>query len=422
MTLAFSDFANSLTVETAFSVLAIAKTLKAQGKDVVELEIGDSPFDSTASAKTTGIEAIQKNFSHYCPSPGLPEFRETAARFVKQEFGIPAESKNVVVGPGAKVFEQFFCEAFLNPGDGVLVFSPHFPTYIPNILRREARPVFSSLKQSHGFRPELAEIKKFMKTDPSPRAIFLNSPHNPTGGVMTEQDCKDIADLVRGTNIAVFSDEPYCHMVWNGKHHSPLAQPGMLEQSVACYTFSKSYSMSGWRLGFAVAGAEIADAIAKMINTTLSCTPPLVQLAGKAALERDASERDGQMQKFRKKVELLTAGLNKLDGFKSLDPTGTFYVFPNVAPICNRLGITSHGLALYLLEGADDKFGVACLGGECFGEAGGGFLRFSCAEPDERLQQALEFLPKAISRTDRVQAYLEKNPKHRLAKPYDFPA
>jgi aspartate aminotransferase len=227
--------------------------------------------------------------------------------------------------------------------------------------------------------------------------------------------------LVRGTNIAVFSDEPYCHMVWSGKHHSPLAQPGMLEQSVAAYTFSKSYSMSGWRLGFAVTGAEIADAIAKMINTTLSCTPPLVQLAGKAALERDASERDGQMQKFRKKVELLSAGFNKLDGFKSLDPTGTFYVFPNVAPICNRLGITSHGLALYLLEGADDKFGVACLGGECFGEAGGGFLRFSCAEPDERLQQALDFLPKAIVKTDRVHAYLEKNPKHRLPKPYPQP-
>ncbi len=422
MPVSLSDFAKSLTVETAFSVLAIAKALKAQGKDVVELEIGDSPFDSTASAKSTGIDAIQKNQSHYCPSPGLPEFRETAARFVKQEFGIPAEAKNVVVGPGAKVFEQFFCEAFLNPGDGVLVFSPYFPTYLPNILRRGARPVFSALKQSHGFRPELAEIEKFLKTDKSPRAILLNSPHNPTGGVMTEQDCREISDLLRGTNVAVFSDEPYCHMVWNGKHHSPLAQPGMLEQSVACYTFSKSYSMSGWRLGFAVAGAEIADAISKMINTTLSCTPPLVQLAGRAALERDASERDGQMLKFRKKVELLTAGLNQLDGFKSLDPTGTFYVFPNVASICNRLGITSHGLALYLLEGADDKFGVACLGGECFGEAGAGFLRFSCAEPDERLQQALAFLPKAIANTGRVQAYLEKNPKYRLANRYDAQA
>lgn len=415
-----SEFARSLTVETAFSVLAVAKALKAAGKDVVELEIGDSPFDSTSSAKSTGVLAIQENKSHYCPSPGLPEFRETAARFVREEFAIPAKAENVVVAPGAKVFEQFFCEAFLNPGDGVLVFSPYFPTYVPNILRRGARPVYSSLKQSNGFRPELGEIEKFLKTDPSPRAIFFNSPHNPTGGVMTEQDMRDIAALLRGTNIAVFSDEPYCHMVWKGQHVSLLAQPGMLEQSVAAYTFSKSYSMSGWRLGFAVAGAEVADAISKMINTTLSCTPPLVQLAGKAALERDAGERNEQMQKFRRKVELLTAGLNQLDGFRSLDPAGTFYVFPNVKPICNRLGITSHGLALYLLEGGDDKFGVACLGGECFGEAGGGFLRFSCAEPDERLQQALAFLPTAIGRTERVQAYLEKHPKFRLAKPYEL--
>ncbi|MBC8116324.1 MAG: aminotransferase class I/II-fold pyridoxal phosphate-dependent enzyme, partial [Candidatus Saccharimonas sp.] len=172
------------------------------------------------------------------------------------------------------------------------------------------------------------------------------------------------------------------------------------------------------RLGFSVASAEVSDAIGKMINTTLSCTPPLVQLAGKAALERDTTERDTVMQKFRKKVELLTSGLNKLDGFRSLDPAATFYVFPNVAPVCNRLGITSHGLALYLLEGADDKFGVACLGGECFGDAGGGFLRFSCAEPDERLQQALDFLPVGISRTDRIAAYLDKHPKYRLTQPY----
>jgi aspartate aminotransferase len=176
--------------------------------------------------------------------------------------------------------------------------------------------------------------------------------------------------------------------------------------------------MSGWRLGFAVSAAPIADAIGKMINTCLSCVPPIVQLAGAAALKRDQVERDRVMQLFREKVVLLTTGLNKIPGFKTLDPTATFYVFPNVAPICNKLGITSHGLALYLLEGADDKFGVACLGGECFGDAGAGFLRFSCAEPNDRLQQALDFLPVALSRTDRVAAYLEKHPKFRLAQPY----
>ncbi len=418
MPVQLSEFAKSLSTETAFNVLAIAKALKASGKDVVELEIGDSPFDSPASAKSSAVEAIQQNKSHYCPSAGLPEFREAAARFVKQEFQIPAEAGNIVVAPGAKVFEQFFCEAFLNPGDGVLVFSPYFPTYLPNILRRNARPVLTALKQSNGFRPELAAIENFLKTDHCPKAIFFNSPHNPTGGVMTRQDLRDLADLLRGTNIAVFSDEPYCHMVWKGTHESLLSEPGMLERSVAAYTFSKSYSMSGWRLGFSVASLEVSDAIAKMINTSLSCTPPIVQLAGKAALESGSTERDLIMQKFRKKVELLTLGLNRLDGFRSLDPAATFYAFPNVAPVCNRLGITSHGLALYFLEGADDNFGVACLGGECFGEAGGGYLRFSCAEPDERLQQALDFLPVAISRTDRIAAYIEKHPKYRLTEPY----
>jgi aspartate aminotransferase len=413
-----SQFARSLSVETAFTVLAIAKALKAAGKDVVELEIGDSPFNSTESAKAAGVEAIQNNQSHYCPSPGIPEFREAAARFVNREFGIPAEAKNIVAGPGAKVFEQFFCEAFLDPGDGVLVFGPYFPTYLPNIHRRGARPVVRPLRQANQFRPDIAEVERFLAEDRAPRAIFLNSPHNPTGGVVTVEDLKRIADLLRGKNVAVFSDEPYCHMVWKGKHSSILAQPGMLDQCVAAFTFSKSYSMSGWRLGFAVAGAAIADAIAKMINTTLSCTPTLVQLAGAAALERDQAERDAVMLKFREKVELLTAGLNRIDGFRTLDPTATFYVFPNVAPVCNRLGITSHGLALYLLEGADDRFGIACLGGECFGQAGQGFLRFSCAEPNDRIQKALDFLPTALSRSDRVAAYLKHHPEFCLKDPY----
>ena len=250
-----------------------------------------------------------------------------------------------------------------------------------------------------------------------PKPSFLNSPQNPTGGVTTEEDLRDIADIIRGRDVAVFSDEPYCHMIWQGRHHSILAQPGMMEQCVAAYTFSKSYSMSGWRLGFAVSSPRIADSIGKMINTSLSCTPTLVQMAGAAALERDHAERDQTMQKFQEKVELLTNGLNNIDGFHTLPPTATFYVFPNVAAVCNRLGITSHGLALYLLNDADDDFGIACLGGECFGEAGHGFLRFSCAEPNDRLQQALDFIPEAISRTDRITAYLEKNPEHRFDDP-----
>jgi aspartate aminotransferase len=408
-----SQFARGLTAETAFDVLAVARRLKAGGKDVVELQIGDSPFASTGSALAAGVKAIQDGHTHYCPSAGLPSFRETIARNYRQEFGVEVTVENVVVGSGAKVFEQFFCEAVLDPGDAVLVFTPHFPTYGPNIARRGAQIVFSPLRQQKQFRPDLNDVERFLKTTPRAKAIFLNSPHNPTGGVATPEDLRGLAELVRGRNIAVFSDEPYCHMAWSGKHHPLLAEPGILDQVVAAYTFSKSYSMSGWRLGYAVSSPRLIETIGKMINTTLSCVPPLAQLAGQAALERDAAERDEVMQRFRKKVELLVDALRWVPDVKVLLPAGTFYVFPDVSPICKRLGFTSHGLAMFLLEAADDRFGVACLGGECFGDAGQGFLRFSCAEPDERLVQAVGFFAEAVQRTDRVKRYLEANPKYR---------
>ncbi len=408
-----SRFASGLTTETAFDVLAVAKKLKAGGKDVIELQIGDSPYPSASSALKAGKAAIDAGQTRYCPSLGLPEFRATIAKTVQAEFGIPAAAENVVVGPGAKPFEQFFCELFLEPDDAVLVFQPAFPTYEPNISRRGAKPVYVPLRQENAFRPGIADIEAFVRSEPKAKAIFLNSPHNPTGGVATKDDLKAIADLVRGTNIAVFSDEPYCHMIWEGRHHSLLAEPGMMDHVVAAYTFSKSYSMSGWRCGYAVSSPRFAELIGKMINSTLSCAPPFVQLGAKAALENDTVERDDVMAKFHKKVELLVTALRKVPDVTVLMPAGTFYVFPKVEPICKRLGITSHGLAMFLLEGADDKRGVACLGGECFGAAGAGFLRFSCAEPDERLLEAVQFFADAIGRTDRVKAYLDLNPKYK---------
>jgi aspartate aminotransferase len=415
MHLSLSSFARGLSGETAFDVLAVARRLKAAGKDVIELQIGDSPFPSTKHAVAAGLKAISSGATHYCPSPGLPSFREAVARNYRTEFGVEIGPENVVVAPGAKVFEQFFCEAFLEPGDTVLVFTPHFPTYGPNIERRGAKAVFSPLRLSNHFRPDLNDVARFLQETPRAKAIFLNSPHNPTGGVATADDMRGIADLVRGRDVAVFSDEPYCHMVWDARHETPLAQPGMLDQTVGVYTFSKSYSMSGWRLGYAVTSTRVAESLAKMINTSLSCTPPLVQLAGQAALERDAAERDEVMARFRKKVELLVAALQKVDGVRVIQPRGTFYVFPDVTPICRRLGMQSHGLAMFLLEAADDKKGVACLGGECFGAAGQGFLRFSCAEPDDRLLEAVAFLAEAATRTDRAAKYLESHPRHRLA-------
>ena len=418
MTIPFSTFASSIRVETAFSVLAVAKRLKAEGKDVVELEIGDSPFATPAVAQEAAARAVREGHTRYGPSLGLPDFRAAAARYVNREYGLSVAAENVIAGQGAKIFEQLFCEAFLNPGDGVLVFSPHFPTYPPNIERRGARVVLSPLQASREFRPDPAAVRRFVEEDTRPRAIFLNSPHNPTGGVATLDDFRGIADAVRGTDIAILSDEPYDRMVWKGRHHSPLEIPGLIERTVAAYTFSKSFSMSGWRLGFAVSDARVIDMMGKLTNTTLSCVPPFVQVAGIAAMEEARDERDARMREFRGKVELLVSRLGRVDGVTCAMPVGSFYVFPSVTGVCNRLGITSHGLAMYLLEGADPKRGVACLGGECFGDAGAGFLRLSCAEPDDRLVAAVDFIAQAITRREAVAAYVAAHPEFRLGAPY----
>ncbi|HKA08140.1 MAG TPA: aminotransferase class I/II-fold pyridoxal phosphate-dependent enzyme [Gemmataceae bacterium] len=412
--LTYSSFARGLNTETAFDVLAVAKRLKVQGKDVIELQIGDSPFPSTKSALAAGSKAIADGQTRYCASLGLPEFRAQIAATLREEFAIPAGPDNVVVGPGAKVFEQFFCELFVEPGDEVLFFSPQFPTFEPNVRRRGGVPMYAPLREGNAFRPDPEEVAKFLKTAKRPKAVFINSPHNPTGGVATREDLVAISALVRGRNVGVFSDEPYCHMVWQDKHRSILAEPGMLDKCVGAYTFSKSYSMSGWRVGYAVSSARNVEMIGKMINTALSCVPPITQLAGLAALKHDAAERDASMAKFKKKVELLVNELRRVDGVTVQIPAGTFYVFPNVSAICRRLGLRSHGLAMYLLEGADDKKGVACLGGECFGDSGNGFIRFSCSEPDERLVEAIRFFAEAITREDRVREYLKANPKYQL--------
>ncbi len=418
----FTRFSSTVQPEGAFTVLVAARRLVAAGKDVIELEIGDSPFPSPEAAIDAGVEAIRAGRTTYGPSGGLPEFRAAAAAYVSEEHGLSVTADQVIAGPGAKTFEQLFCDAFLEPDDGVLVFSPYFPTYAANIQRREARMVVSNLRAARAFRPNLDDVRRFLEEDPRPKAIFLNSPHNPTGGVATEDDLRGLADLIRGRNVAVFADEPYDCMVWEGRHRSLLAQPGMLDQTVAAYTFSKSFSMSGWRLGYAVSSPATIRVFELLTNVALSCVPPFTQLAGAAALERGRQYRDERMRDFHRKVELLVAGLNTVDGMRCLMPGGTFYVFPSVAEICNRAHITSHGLAMYLLEGADDAVGVACLGGECFGAAGSGFLRLSCAQPDERLVEAVSFIAEAVTRHQRIAAYLDAHPDHRLGAPYEIDA
>ena len=414
----YTRFSSTVQPEGSFTVLAAARRLSAGGKDVIELEIGDSPYASPDAAVEAGVQAIRAGRTTYGPSAGLPEFRAAAAAYLHAQHGLDVTADHVVAGPGAKTFEQLFCEAFLEPDDGVLVFSPYFPTYAANIARRGARMVLAGLRAERKFRPDPDDVRQFLDGDPRPKAIFLNSPHNPTGGVATEADLRGVADLIRGRDVAVFSDEPYDCMVWEGQHRSLLAQPGMIEQVVAAYTFSKSFSMSGWRLGYAVSNPDTIKMLDLLTNTALSCVSPFTQLAGVAALRDGRAYRDARMRDFHRKVEILVNGLNRVEGVTCLMPGGTFYAFPSVAVICNRAAMTSHGLAMYLLEGADDRRGVACLGGECFGAAGGGFLRLSCAQPDNRLSDAVAFIAEAATRSDRMAAYLQSHPEYRLETPY----
>ena len=399
----FSRFSSEVKTESAFEVLAVAKRHIAAGKDVIELEIGDSPFLSSPSAAAEAQKAIELGLCRYAPSAGIPELRSAAADYVNAEYGFDVGPANILIGPGAKNFEQLFCECFVDPGDAVLVFTPHFPTYPPNIRRRGGRIVYSTLQKEHQFRPNLADVRHFLDHEPNAKAIILNSPQNPTGGVATFEDLKHLADLIRGRDIAVLSDEPYDRMAWREPHHSIAALSGMLPQCVAAYTFSKSFSMSGWRLGFAVSEEKVVQSMTRLTNTAISCVSPFVQMAGAAVLRNDREHRDDCAESFRKRLEVFTTQLNRIDGVRCDMPAGTFYAFADVSEICESHGIRSQQLAMHLLEDADPKVGVACLGGECFGDAGQGFLRFSVAEPPERLLQAVEFMERSLADVDSLQ-------------------
>ena len=386
MSIPFSHFASQVQPESAFTVLAVAKELMAAGKQVYELEIGDSPFCSPPQAVEAAVQAIESGQTRYGPSVGLDDFRASAADYVNREFGIEVTPDHLIAGHGAKIFEQLFCETFVNPGESVLVFSPHFPTYPANIERRGGR------------------------------VCLLNSPHNPTGGVTTLEDLQGIARLLEGTEVSVFSDEPYDQMVWSGRHHTMLEVPGMIDRTVAAYSFSKSFSMSGWRLGFAVSSPAIVARMGMLMNTSLSCVPPFIQEAGVAAMKESILLRDQQMATFRENVTHLVQSLRRVEGVDCSMPGGSFYAFPNVSQICRKNNITSHGLAMYLLEGADDQRGVACLGGECFGDAGQGFLRLSCAESRESLGDAVAFIDEAFGQCEKIATYLDQNPNYRMAE------
>ena len=415
-----SALARNLTAETAFTVLALARNLKAQGKDVVELEIGDSPFPSTPHAKAAGIQAIEENQTGYCPSLGLPRFREAAAAVRHLRVRLSGRAREHRGRLGGEAVRAVLRRGPARPrrrGPGL---QPAFPDLRPQPRApRGARRAGAAPGRERVPAPGRGRQALPGRPIPRPRAIFLNSPHNPTGGVATRDDLAAIADVVRGTELMVFSDEPYCHMVWEGRHESILAEPGMLEHTVAAYTFSKSYSMSGWRIGFAVAHPDVVEAIGKLINTTASCSPPLAQWAAQAALEHDAATRDDYMGRFRRKVERLCAGLRGVDGLRVVPPGRDILRLPR------RRGPSATGWA-----SPRTAWRSTCSKGPTTPSASPAWAASASARPAAASSASVapsptngstrpsRSSPRPSPATDRVRLFLEANPQFVLREPY----
>src|SRR5512140_106766 len=377
-----ADAMSRLGTETAFEVLARARALEAKGKNIIHLEIGEPDFDTPRHIVEAGKRALDEGFTHYGPSAGLPELRETIAAHVSKTRGIPVDPAEVVVVPGGKPIIFYGIMATINPGDEVIYPNPGFPIYesVINYLGATAVPL--PLKEDRDFRFDLDDLAGRI-TDRT-RMIIINSPQNPTGSMLTKEDIAGIADMVRGRPIWVLSDEIYSETIYDGTHHSILSEEGVPAQTILLDGFSKTFAMTGWRLGYGVMPKELAVSVARLATNCNSCTATFVQKAGIAALTGPYDAVNAMTREFRRRRELVVNGLNAIKGLSCVMPHGAFYAFPNIT----KLGLTSEEIASRCLEEA----GVAALSGTSFGRFGQGYLRFSYANSYENIQTALERL------------------------------
>jgi len=378
--MAFAKRMSRLGTETAFEVLARARALEATGKKVVHLEIGEPDFDTPAFIRRAAAEALEEGFTHYGPSAGLPEFRKVIADIWRQERSIPCDADNVVVTPGAKPIMFFTMLALLEEGDEVLYPNPGFPIYesVANFLN--ARPVPLALREANDFDLDLKELES--KITSRTRLLVLNSPHNPTGAGLKPETVEGIAALARKHSFHILSDEIYARILYQGRHLSIASLPGMAERTIVLDGFSKTYAMTGWRLGFGIMEKQLAVHVARLMTNSNSCTATFVQKAGLVALTGPQDEMRAMTAEFRVRRDLMVEGLNALPGVTCFTPKGAFYVFPNIT----GTGMKSAELAKLLLEQA----GVACLSGTSFGADGEGYLRLSYANSIENLKFALQ--------------------------------
>jgi aspartate/methionine/tyrosine aminotransferase len=385
----FAERMKKLGTETSFEVLAKAKALEKHGKDIVHLEIGEPDFDTPKNIKEAAVKALYSGYTHYVPSAGIPALREAIAEYISKTRKINAEPAEVVVTPGAKPI-MFFCVlACVNPGDEVLYPNPGFPVYESVINFVGAKPVPLPLEEENDFRldPEYVKEKMTKRT----KLIILNSPGNPTGGVLTRKDLMAIAECIADRDdVIVLSDEVYSRIIYEGQHESIASLSGMKEKTLLLDGFSKTYAMTGWRLGYGVMRKDLAQKIAQLMTNFNSCTCAFVQMAGVEALKGPQTEPEKMVAEFKKRRETIVTGLNKIKGITCKKPRGAFYVFPNIT----GTGMKSKELADYLLN----KAGVAVLSGTAFGEYGEGYLRLSFANSIENIQKALNRIAEAVEK------------------------
>ena len=368
-----------LGTETAFEVLNRARELEKQGKEIIHLEIGEPDFDTPANVIQAGVDALHKGWTHYGPSAGLPDLRRAIADYVSRTRNIPVSSEEVVVVPGGKPIIFFTMLALIDEGDEVIYPNPGFPIYESMINYVGGRAIPIPLREERDFSVDVKELASLI-TDRT-RLIILNSPHNPTGGTLTRKDIFEIADAIGDRNIMVLSDEIYSRLLYEGEDFSIMSVPGFKERTILLDGFSKTYAMTGWRMGYGVMRPDLAVQIARLGTNSTSCTASFTQVAGIEALRGDQSSVDKMNAEFRHRRDVFVAGLNKIKGFSCRVPKGAFYTFPNIT----KTGWPSKKLADALLEQA----GVACLSGTAFGAYGEGYLRFSVANSLENLNKAL---------------------------------
>lgn len=378
-----------LGTETAFEVLAKARALEAQGKHVIHLEIGEPDFDTPANIKQAAVKALNDGYTHYGPAAGLPQLRKAIADDVSKSRGIPVSPDQVVVTPGAKPIMFFVILACVNEGEEVIYPNPGFPIYESVIGFINAKAVPLVLREEKGFRFDIGDLEKSITA--RTRMLILNTPHNPTGGILTEDDLRQIAELAMKYDLTVLSDEIYGRTVYDGFRHVSIAKfPGMQERTIILDGFSKTYAMTGWRLGYGVMPKHLAEMVAKLQINSTSCTASFSQIAGIEALTGPQTEAEKMVEEFRRRRDVIVDGLNRINGFRCHKPLGAFYVFPNIT----GTGKNSRTLADYLLNEA----GVACLAGTAFGRFGEGYLRFSYANSLENINEALRRIERAISK------------------------